>query len=133
MKDSEEGSNEDKDENKENKESKEKEEKEVNNDKDYNELYYLKLNYYKNLENISMDKDISSKKISEALLKEFIIQKYSNDDNNFNTLSQHDTNSEACLINAAIHITGLIFNDKNGIGFYSYETKRWYLQIYLLS
>ena len=121
MKDSEEGSNEDKDENKENKESKEKEEKEVNNDKDYNELYYLKLNYYKNLENISMDKDISSKKISEALLKEFIIQKYSNDDNNFNTLSQHDTNSEACLINAAIHITGLIFNDKNGIGFYSYE------------
>ena len=84
---------------------------------DYNELYDVKLNYYKNLgNNVLNQKDISLSSIPEELIKEFIIQKYST-----NIITQYDTNAEACLINSAIHITGLIFNDETGIGFYGYE------------
>ena len=84
---------------------------------DYNELYDVKLNYYKNLgNNVLNQKDISLSSIPEELIKEFIIQKYST-----NIITQYDTSAEACLINSAIHITGLIFNDETGIGFYGYE------------
>ena len=110
-------------ENKDNKEQEEKkEEKEIiPNKEDFNELYDIKMNYYNNLENITMNKDISSIPVSQELIKEFIIQKYSNDDNNLNKLTQNDSHAEACLINSAVHITGLLFNDKKGIGFYSYD------------
>ena len=82
----------------------------------YNELYDVKLNYYKNLENITSNQDISSTDISEEQIKDFIIQKYS-----INVLTQLDVHAEACLVNEAVHITGLLFNDERGIGFYGYE------------
>ena len=94
---------------------------EIKTNDDYNELYEIKLNYYKNLDNIAMDNDLTKKNISEELIKDFIIQKYSNNDKNINNLTQYDSHFEACLINSAIHITGLIFNDERGIGFYGYE------------
>ena len=90
---------------------------------DYNELYDVKLNYYKGLENITStntlnnnNQNISSKNISEEQIKDFIIQKYST-----NILTNYDIHVEACLINASIHRTGLLFIDSTGIGFYSYE------------
>ena len=105
-----------KDDNKDKNENKENKEKE-NNDltPNYNELYDIKLNYFKDLENIITNKDLTELKVSPELFKEYIINKYST------TPTQHDTKVEACLINAAIHITGLFFNDQKGIGFYSYE------------
>ena len=83
---------------------------------EYNELYDVKLNYYKNLENIASTENITSTNISEEQIKNFIIQKYST-----NYLTHHDNHAESCLINAAIHRTGLLFNDETGIGFYGYE------------
>ena len=90
---------------------------------DYNELYDVKLNYYKGLENITStntlnnnNQNISSKNISEEQIKDFIIQKYST-----NILTNYDIHVEACLINASIHRTGLLFIDSTGIGFYCYE------------
>ena len=65
--------------------------------------------------------DLTSKNLSHELIQDFIIQKYSNSDKNINTLTQYDSYADACLINSAIHVTGLIFNDERGIGFYSYE------------
>ena len=99
---------------KEEKKEEKKEELIINNN--YNELYDVKLNYYNNLENITLNKDISSIKISQKLLNEYIIDRYS-----YNYFSQHDTQVDACLINSSIHITGFLYNDQNGIGFYAYE------------
>ena len=100
-------------------EKKEEKKEELNNNNtnnNYNEFYDVKLNYYNNLENITLNKDLSSIKISQKLLNEYIIDKYS-----YNYFSQYDTQVDACLINTALHITGFLYNDQNGIGFYAYE------------
>ena len=112
-----------KEKNEETKEEKEKKEKDeiIFKQEDYNELYDIKINYFNDLENIFMKNNLSQIPISEELIKEYIIQKYSNNDNNLNILTQNDSQAEACLINSALHMTGLLFNDEKGIAFYSYE------------
>ena len=64
-----------------------------------------------------MNSDISSLPIDQDLFKEYILQKYSPN------LTLYDAQSEACLINPSVHITGIIFNNQEGIGFYSNEKK----------
>ena len=108
--------------NEENKE-KEKDKEKINEIKteekkdNYNSLFDIKLNYYNDLENITLNSDISSIPIDQDLFKEYILQKYSPN------LTLYDAQSEACLINPSVHITGIIFNNQEGIGFYSNEKK----------
>ena len=90
-------------------EEKEKDNKIINEaENNYNILYDIKLKDYKNLENIIINKEILEEDTTNKLYVDFLKQKF-------------PSNSEACLIKNAFHITGLFLNNQKGIGFYSYK------------
>ena len=110
--------NEDEGENKTNEKDKENNKNDSKNDcqnENYNILYDIKLNNYKELENISLDKETLEKDISSELFSEYIKQKYL-----YNS-TQFDLQVESCLIRSSFHINGIFFNNAEGIGFYSHN------------
>ena len=100
---------------KEEKKTQNENEKNEENKNNFNSLYDIKLNYYKDLENITNDKEKMKKDLSKELFIEYIKQKFLMNQN------QHDAQVDSCLIKVGIHITGVFFNNSNGIGFYSYN------------
>ena len=109
-----------KEETKENKEKEDNKEKEVKINIDetkheFNNLYNIKINNYKDLENITLDKDKIKNDLSNELFIEYIKQKY------LKNSTQYDIEVDSCLIRAPYHITGIFFNNSKGIGFYSYN------------
>ena len=82
---------------------------------DYNILYDIKLIYYKDLENIRMNEEGMKKNLSNELFTEFIKQKF------LSNATQYDIEVDSCLIKSSFHITGVLFNNSKGIGFYSYH------------
>ena len=84
------------------------------NDKDKNALYYI------GIENFSFikEKDKKEENIHEYLFRSFIQKKHNVIQDNY------CIQINACLVRLAFHIKGIIFNNKEGIGFYSFETKR---------
>ena len=102
-------------------EEKKESEKQVNEEKteenkdNFNSLYDIKLNSYKDLENFTKDKEIIKNDLSNELFVEYIKQKY------LVNATQHDTEVDSCLIKLDSHITGIFFNNSKGIGFYSYN------------
>jgi hypothetical protein len=84
------------------------------NDKDKNALYYI------GMENFSFikEKDKKEENIHEYLFRSFIQKKHNVIQDNY------CIQINACLVRLAFHIKGIIFNNKEGIGFYSFETKR---------
>ena len=107
----------DKKEEKKEEEKKEEEKKEENEETkhNFNCLYDIKLNYYKDLENITTNSELMKSNLSNELFIEYIKKKYL-----FNA-SQHDTEVDSCLIRSDFHITGVLFNNSKGLGFYSYD------------
>ena len=106
--------NEDEEENKNEEEKNEKKVEKIENE-NYNILYEIKLNNYKDLENITLDKESLGKDISNELFTEYIKQKYL-----YNS-TQYDLQVESCLIKSSFHINGIFFNNSEGICFYSYN------------
>jgi len=78
-------------------------------------LYDIKLIYYKDLENIRMNEEGMKKNLSNELFTEFIKQKF------LSNATQYDIEVDSCLIKSSFHITGVLFNNSKGIGFYSYH------------
>ena len=95
--------------------TKNEESNKIEKKENYNILYDIKLNNYKELENISLDKETLEKDISNELFAEFIKQKYL-----YNS-TQFDLQVESCLIKSSFHINGIFFNNSEGIGFYSHN------------
>ena len=85
-----------------------------NKQEEYNILYDLKLKDYKDLENITMDKEKMNSNMTNELFREYIEQKLvSNPSQNIQ--------ADSCLIKQSFHLTGVLFTNKAGIGFYSYN------------
>ena len=74
-----------------------------------NALYYLGQENFKFINE-------KEEKNNENIFIEYIKKKHS--------LDKTDIYSEACLIKLAYHIRGIIFHNKDGIGFYSFESER---------
>ncbi len=103
---------------KEEKEEEKKEQKESKieeNTDNYNNLYNIKLNNYKELENITKNQEVIKNDLSNELFIEYIKQKY------LMNRTQYDIEVDSCLIKVDYHITGIFFNNSKGIGFYSYN------------
>ena len=92
-----------------------KEEKKEDEDKDKNALYYLGKDNYSFISEKNKNDDNC---IHDYLFSGFIQEKHSVQQD------KYCLQASACQVRLAFHIRGIIFNNKDGIGFYSFETKR---------
>jgi hypothetical protein len=85
-----------------------------NQQHEFNILYDLKMRYYKDLNNITMDKDKMNNDLNQELFGEYIKQRFSS---NSSQIIQVDS----CLIKPTFHVNGILFSNSGGIGFYGFN------------
>ena len=72
------------------------------------------MRYYKDLNNITMDKDKMNNDLNQELFGEYIKQRFSS---NSSQIIQVDS----CLIKPTFHVNGILFSNSGGIGFYGFN------------